>query len=504
MVELVGTNTLKDCDPNPARNAVYTGVSGVNGIVADCGMTYAPDYGTLGALVVTGGGHADYGGNEVYVFPFDTMTWVRLTEPSTAIQPLVFNTPGTNVPIGCDLVHGEHSDGTPLSNHNYSSLQAIPGGNKGLLLSYTKNNICWTGQESSPWSHVCDLETGVWSRYSVNAAPHRWDNIAADATCYDASRGRVWGVNRGGSGIISYLDLASKTHSAALGYAVNGGYLATCARTPVNDLMLLCSAIYSETVGAPTQLYAVDLKSPGSGIKYLALFGDVLPSVRYCPVGFDWDTANNVGWIYFGNWTWGETDGINDTTHVYRVTPPISGSWITGTWSISKVALPSALPDCVNGPYSRWRYCSKISKFALVSKAGNKVALWTPPSGSGGDTIAPAKPIVALNAIIAWSVPMYNVLLHGTAGPESDIAKVRIYKNGVLASEQAVAPLATFNFTMMSAGAETLSIGHSFVDGAGNESAQLVQTVVVPAAPDLTAPGAPKTPMTLVSVVWVP
>ena len=99
---------------------------------------------------------------------------------------------------------------------------------------------------------------------------------------------------------------------------------------------------------------------------------------------------------------------------------------------------------------------------------------------------------------------MFNILLRGTAGPEADFAKVRVYKNTVLDSEQAVAPGAAFSFSLTSAGNETLSVGHSFVDSTGNESAQLVQTVVIPAAPDLTAPAAPSAPLTLVSVVWVP
>jgi len=99
---------------------------------------------------------------------------------------------------------------------------------------------------------------------------------------------------------------------------------------------------------------------------------------------------------------------------------------------------------------------------------------------------------------------MYNVLLHGTAGPEPDIAKVRIYLAGTLSTELAVAPNAGFDATLTSPGNETLQIGYSFVDTSGNESAHTIQTVTVPAPPDIDAPSSPSGPMQVVSVVWVP
>src|ERR1044071_5149593 len=64
-------------------------------------------------LVVWGGGHTDYDGNEVYAFgplTSDTPRWVRLTEPSTP--------PARNVPRG--------ADGRPVSRHTYNLLTYLP------------------------------------------------------------------------------------------------------------------------------------------------------------------------------------------------------------------------------------------------------------------------------------------------------------------------------------------------------------------------------------------
>src|SRR5690242_11491171 len=71
-VQLVGSNTIATLDPCPARNCRYSGVDGVAGVLAYGGMAVAPQYGAKGALVIHGGGHADYGGNEVYVFDLGT------------------------------------------------------------------------------------------------------------------------------------------------------------------------------------------------------------------------------------------------------------------------------------------------------------------------------------------------------------------------------------------------------------------------------------------------
>lgn len=58
----------------------------------------------------TGGGHADYGGNELYRFDFDTLEWARITEPA----PLT---------IEHSTVAGAYiPDGTPISSHTYDQL----------------------------------------------------------------------------------------------------------------------------------------------------------------------------------------------------------------------------------------------------------------------------------------------------------------------------------------------------------------------------------------------
>lgn len=62
-------------------------------------------------LLVTGGGHNDYGGNEVYAFELQTLRWVRITDPT---------------PFPNRHPESENDDGTPVSRHTYGGQLYLP------------------------------------------------------------------------------------------------------------------------------------------------------------------------------------------------------------------------------------------------------------------------------------------------------------------------------------------------------------------------------------------
>jgi hypothetical protein len=93
---------------------------------------------------------------------------------------------------------------------------------------------------------------------------------------------------------------------------------------------------------------------------------------------------------------------------------------------------------------------------------------------------------------------MYNIQLAGTAGPEADISKVRVYIAGAM-TEAAVSAGAAFTVTVQHPDAGAVTLEHSFVDAAGNESGRFGQQLVIP---DKAAPAMPSVALSLVSVVW--
>lgn len=358
-IQLVGRNTIATLDPCPARNCRYSGVDGVAGVLAYGGMAVAPAYGSKGALVVTGGGHADYWGNEVYLFDLATSTWSRINDPSRAAA--------ADTDASVDLVHGEYGDGSPMAAHTYDVLRVIPGGASGILVRTVAPALAGSGGKNASWSHACDLATGKWSRFSTNGAPFVGDKVA-DATCYDASRNRIWELYRGGfHTTFAYLDLATQTHVPVRIAASNFGYNPCAAQVPVRDLMLFVTGVYGVTAGLT--LGAMDLANPGPGMATLKLTGDEIPAQASPPWGFDWDTDQDHGYVYGG-------DG--DANHVYRIDPP-SGDLLHAPWTVTKITLPQPMPQSgADGVYGHWRYVSALKALAYVSKVTNPVALYAP------------------------------------------------------------------------------------------------------------------------------
>lgn len=121
-----------------------------------------------------------------------------------------------------------------------------------------------------------------------------------------------------------------------------------------------------------------------------------------------------------------------------------------------------------------------------------------PPATSAVDVTPPARPTQDLTVTIG-AAPMYTLTFTGTAGPESDITKVRVYVAGAAAVEATVAPGQPFSVQAAYPNSGEVVVEHSFVDSSGNESMRRAQTALIP---DQAAPAAPTANLTLTAVVW--
>jgi hypothetical protein len=123
-------------------------------------------------LVVTGGGHADYGGNEVYEFFLSTMRWVRATEPSP-LRP----TDGQG--------HFEVADGSgaPVSSHTYDGLQYLPNVDRVFKFGGSYYRLGWADDTHA---YLYDLETKTWQRRAK--APYQ---SLVVSTAYDPRSGEA-------------------------------------------------------------------------------------------------------------------------------------------------------------------------------------------------------------------------------------------------------------------------------------------------------------------------
>jgi len=349
----VPNSQLKSVDPCPANNCFYSGNEGQSGVIDDwTGGAFATGFGDKGSLLVWGGGHSGYLGNELYAFDVATLKWKRLTEPVKSGS--------------CNYSEAEFADGSPCSAHTYDGVEYHPKTNSFVILGACCNH---DGIISSPRVHLFDLDTMAWRRgasYSGGGAP------ADAATAYDPTRDTFWIV----PGFNAPLGMYNpNTSSGAGGWTLYNPFnidtLTVGAVDPGRDIFVVLDGLVQR------QIVVFDLKSPNTPVK-VAFSGDSAP-VQQTGAGFEWDPVQKA----FVAWIGGSS--------VYKLTPPAS-NWRTGTWVWTKVtpaASNSVTPTAanMNRPYSHWRYVPAVNAWIIVNRNTDNVFFYKMSAGSG-----PVKP----------------------------------------------------------------------------------------------------------------
>lgn len=385
-VKLVATaNTFKSQDPCPTDTCDYN--SGFNGTgfnnITDAfsGGIDAPDFGALGSILIHGGGHNDYGGNEVYRLDLNTLLWSRLDSPSTGVDS--FNlTPAS----GFWNQYLELSDGQPGSAHTYANLAVIPpshgGGVNGTLVRPISQAV---GAGGSPpntgWAHAFTLSNPSqrWRRFSVNA--HSDSPLPGGACAFDPNRGRIWQITSNGSNSYGYLDVVSKIWTRA---SVSKSFGAT---TPDSigatfdtgrDLFIAQVARYNSTSDNGVRLYYLDPDNPSGGYNRASIPG--LAGVRGYWIGIDYCPDNGkyyvmVDWRNGGPWEITPSANLTDPWNCVQI--PWAG---TATDIAKATAVIDKIRDDISGYFGRWSYCPKVKCFVFFPySTSSEILVFRPP-----------------------------------------------------------------------------------------------------------------------------
>ncbi len=161
---------MNTVDPCPTHDCDYSGSTAQNSVMGSWGGG-AYDV-VRDRLIVWGGGHTNYGGNELYVFDLNTLAWSRLTNPSS--------------PAAKDVPYS--SDGQPTSRHTYDYVQYVPAidafcsfGGSAFYLSGqtgTNNTDCYYFA-SKQWVRRADMPSVV-------------GGLIAAFSAVDGTSGHVW------------------------------------------------------------------------------------------------------------------------------------------------------------------------------------------------------------------------------------------------------------------------------------------------------------------------
>ncbi len=309
-------------------------------------------------LVLFGGGHMDYSGNEVYAFgplSSSTPTWRRLTNPS--------------IPPANDSSYAP--DGRPVSRHTYGLIDYMPA-------PYNRMVSCAIGSgysSGSGWGAMdffdftVDGFTGEpWSR-GPTPPSNRW---TFNAWCvYNPVTRKLWYQDTGnGQSRLQQYDPATNAWSS---HATNNPDSEASAAIDTSRNLLVSTGRLNGTV-------VYDLNNPNSAPVQVTTTGPKNVEEGKFP-GFQYDPVNDR----FLGWDGGAT--------VYTLSIPANPR--TGTWVWSTIALDpgnNVTPTGVAGPkivgyetgtYGRFRYVPAHEGVIVVNATDESVYFFKVPNAGG-------------------------------------------------------------------------------------------------------------------------
>jgi len=275
-------------------------------VLASDGVFRAGAYVSGPHLVPWGGGHNNYGGNELYAFgPFtsNAPSWARLTDPTLPAPQAV----------------ARDANGRPPSRHTYDELQYSSATKKmfsiGCGAAFSNGNSINSGDTfdftvnpatTNPWKGIDSL---VHAQGSVGYIKYK--------SAVDHVSGYIWGIGIGNSCWLTKLDPSTMTSAHYPIDNPNDDAYTSAAIDPVHHIMVW---------QGNSVMLGCDLRNPGAGAKVFTIsttgsapgFNNIL--------SLEWDDvkARFIGWN-------------NNGKTLYFLTPS-SSPYAGGTaWSWSSV-----------------------------------------------------------------------------------------------------------------------------------------------------------------------
>ncbi len=163
---------MRGVDPCPTSDCSWSAVEGQAGVMDDWS---GGSFDTMrDRLLVWGGGHGGYAGNELYAFELDTLAWRRLTDPSASPIP--------EEPYA--------ADGGPSSRHTYNYVQYVASID--AFCSFGGAGFWPSGQSGTDHTDCYHFGSSSWQTHADSI----FHGIGA-ATAYDPVADRVWGRGTG-------------------------------------------------------------------------------------------------------------------------------------------------------------------------------------------------------------------------------------------------------------------------------------------------------------------
>ncbi len=295
-------------------------------------------------LIVWGGGHADYAGNELYAFDLDTLSWSRVTDPSAT--------------SGGSEATGVFGDGRPRSTHTYHTLAYSP---KADRFYFVGMGGVWSGGSRNNRTGAFDFVSGEWvelaNRPNVGVPE-------AGVTVYDSATESIW-HQAGWTSQLLRLDLATNDWNefpAAGGAGVD--LYASAAIDPDRRLMVVAGGghFIVWNLDRPSERLAISTSGPD----------DI---VRAKAPGFAYDSNAKV----FVGWQGGSS--------VYTLDPE-TWRWEERQADPSNTVVPTS--PASTGTYGRFQYVPSKNVFVLVNSIREDVYIYRLSTSAQSEETTPS------------------------------------------------------------------------------------------------------------------
>ncbi len=456
-----------------------------------------------GNLLLYGGGHANYRGNEVYLWRGATQMWERASLPSEMRQDSLGNWNAI-----------DSADAAPASAHTYDNTLFFPGIDRMVVVggAADSNGGAYLRLDSGTGT---SRQTGFYLFDPSRAHPDRvggstGSHVQRVAPFPEIVGGNMWAnretyLNAGAAlmpgGFVNGCAAYAKADGKDVAYFRNAssvyrltisnvndpstdawekvgvkwygsGTKATCSFDP--DLKLL---LRTATQTVPFVYW--NMASPTSGNRDVTVVpadptGTFMPAlasnaINIANCGLEYDPRRKHYKIWCGGGT------------VWQLTPPAAVS--PNGWSIVPLApMGAALPDptVANGVMGKWKYIENLDVFMALqdSVQGNiwvyKPAGWVDPGGSGNQL--PTVTLTQPGAGATFQEGMPIDITATASDPGGNVAKVEFFSGSVKLGEAVAAPY-TLTWADAPAGTHTLSARVTDDVGAAVTSAQVGITV---------------------------
>lgn len=354
----IPNSKLQAINPCPTDNCAWSGPN-----VQFAGIMSAWSGGTFDTidnrLIVFGGGHQAYYGNDVYGFDLDTLQWEQIMAPSNYTATVVHEQAG------------QYPDGHPISRHTYNSLVFVESQNKFLVTGTFAPSPAGVHGDGRFWTLDFDESPVDWSQPSSMPSG---GGFAAGYSAYNTATDTVYYHKSLGGDFYKYSP-ATNTHTFLTNKSIQ--YYATAAVDTLRNKMLVLGG-FSSAQGFvwdlnPSTPVATDLSSNSN---FMSSAGPELSNDGQ--FGLDYDSINDQ----YIAWNGGNT--------IYVIDPV--------TFAVTKSNLPGDNPgaDSGTGTYGRFRYAPSIGGFVLANGVDRNVFVFK--TSGEGVTPVPSIDFSAVNA----------------------------------------------------------------------------------------------------------